>query len=309
MIPIKYTQSRSVKIIIIGLLATLLVGSNPIRVSLAQGSLGTQTKPVEASSPNYPTGVTTSSACPLDIYILIDLTGSFEADVATLNEQAPTIVSTILADNPNTRFGLGWFQDYGYDPYGAYTDKPYVRVVDLTFDSMALFTDMAGLAIGYGGDYPESQVPALYQSVTGAGDGIYIPSGQQANFRSEAAKVIVLWTDAPFHRVYGAIPGATPPTYDQAVAALQALSRTQVLGISSDGGGLADLRDITADTGSLAPARGVDCDQDGSVDILAGEPLVCIIAFDGAGITEAFTALVETVVDCRTQLPIILKQP
>jgi hypothetical protein len=273
------------------LLCTLLVTSSLWHPSLAE------------------TSDAAGAACPLDIYILIDLTGSFGGEVEALKANAPTIVSTILTENPNTRFGLGWFQDYPVWPYGEPPMLPYGRAVDLTFDNQALYAGIAGLTLSYAGDIAESQVPALYQAVTGSGDGVYIPPGLQANFRSEAAKVIILWTDAPFHRIDYLIPGVSTPTYEQTVAALLALPRAQVLGISSEGGGLVDLQDITADTGSLAPAGGVDCNKDGTPDILAGNPLVCIVGSIGEGITEAFTALVQSVVDCRTPLPIVFKAP
>jgi hypothetical protein len=250
--------------------------------------------------------------CPLDIYVLMDLTGAMGGPLATLQANASTIVSTILAGNPNTRFGIGWFQDYPYTPYGGIYDKPYVRALDLTFDTLAFSAGLNSLVMGYGGDTPESQAPALYQTVTGEGDGIYIPAGQQANFRSEAAKVIVMLTDAPFHLVYGGIPGASPATYAEAAAALQALPRAQVVGIFSNPeypAFIIDLQNIARDTGSLAPPGGLDCNGDGTPDILAGEPLVCTVSYTGAGIPNVFVRLVETVTDCWTRLPIVVKGP
>jgi hypothetical protein len=243
--------------------------------------------------------------CPIDVFILIDLTASFAGEVTALRNAAPTIISTIQASYPNTRFGLGGFQDYAYSPYGISPDKPYLRVVDLTFDAQTLSDGLLSLVIGNGGDEPESQLPALYQTATGAGDGTWIPQNQQANFRSSATKIIVLITDASFHRFYDSIPGANPPSFAQTAIAIQALGFSKVVGLSSGENSLTDLRDIAEDTGGLAPARGVDCDNDGDSDILVNAPLVCTIGTQGEGLDQALIALVRAAAECRNYLPII----
>ncbi|HLE61482.1 MAG TPA: hypothetical protein VI750_00015, partial [Pyrinomonadaceae bacterium] len=53
---------------------------------------------------------------------------------------------------------------------------------------------------------------------------------------------------------------------------------------------------IAAATGSLVSASGVDCDGDGIIDLLPGEPLVCRIAFSGEGIGQAILGLVQAAV-------------
>jgi hypothetical protein len=129
-----------------------------------------------------------------------------------------------------------------------------------------------------------------------------VPPGQQANFRRSATKLILLWTDAPFHYVY-----ASPaPSFAQAADAIGALGHAKVLGISSGGGGLTDLQSIASATGALAPAGGVDCDGDSVNDINAGEPLVCTVGEHGEGIGEAITALVNAAAECRAFLPTVL---
>lgn len=244
-----------------------------------------------------PTATTVPSPtppCPLDVYFLMDLTEGFGGEVAVFAATAPTtLIPALLGLNPNTRFGLGGFQDYPYDPYGSPTDKPYKRVVDLTFDTMALLNGVLALTVGGGGDQPESQLPALYQTATGVGDGPHILPGQQANFRGEATKLIVLWTDAPFHRIYGNIPRADPPSFAKTANAIDALGFAKVIGVSSGGGGLVDLQDIAQATGSLAPASGVDCEDDGIIDVHAGAPLVCIVGANGEGISHAIIALID----------------
>ena len=120
---------------------------------------------------------------------------------------------------------------------------------------------------------------SLGQDLSGAGfPGASIPPGQQANFRDDATKIFMLWTDAPFHNPgdFGAIP-YPGPSFTETVDAILALDPPLVVGISSGGFGITDLQDIAAATGALAPPGGVDCNEDGLIDIFEGEPIVCPI--------------------------------
>lgn len=240
----------------------------------------------------------------IDIFLLVDLSGSFADDLPVFKAQAPSIISTLKASNPNTRFGLGSFEDYSISPFGsaASGDVAYRRNIDLTFDTAAVEAVINGLFTRNGVDLPQSQLPALFQAASGEGQdlsavgfpGASIPPGQQANFRDGATKLFLLWTDASFH--LPGDPGASPypgPSFAEMVDAILALDPPKVIGISSGGGGLDDLQAIAVATGAVAPPGGVDCDGDGIVDLLEGEPLVCTIASSGAGISEAIIAIVE----------------
>lgn len=240
---------------------------------------------------------------PVDVFMLVDLSGSFYDDLPVFKSQAPQIISSLKSSNPDIRFGLGSYEDYPIWPFGdaGYGDVAYRRNIDLTFDTAAVETVIDGLFVRSGYDLPQSQLPALYQAATGAGQdlsgvgypGASIPSGQQANFRDGAKKIFLLWTDASFH--YPGDSGAIPypgPSFEDTVNAIKALDPPIVIGISSGGGGYSDLAAMASATGALAPSGGVDCDGDGAIDILEGEPLVCNIAYSGEGIGEAIVALV-----------------
>jgi hypothetical protein len=244
----------------------------------------------------------------VDVYFLVDLSSSFSDDLPVFKAQAPDLISSLRASNPNSRFGLGKFEDYPINPFGdaASGDKAYQQLVDLTLDTDLVLNTISGLFTRSGWDYPESQLVALFQAATGAGQdlsgvgfpGASIPPGQQANFRDGATKLFLLWTDASFHHPRD--PGDIPypgPSFEETCDAILALDPPLVLGISSGGGGVSDLEEIAAATNALAPAGGVDCDGDGIVDVAEGEPLVCGIASSGAGIGEAITALVEAAAD------------
>lgn len=240
---------------------------------------------------------------PLDVYMLVDLSGSFADDLPIFKAQAPNMIMNLEASFPGTRFGLGKFEDYPIHPFGDASsgDKAYERIIDLTFDTDAVLSCISSLFTRYGEDGPQSQLPALYQAATGAGQdlsgvgfpGASIPPGQQANFRDGATKLFVLWTDAPFHNPGD--PGTIPypgPSFDETVEAINSLDPPMVIGISSGSGGVADLRRMAVATGALAPAGGVDTNGDGIIDILEGQPLVCAISPSGVGIAEAIEALV-----------------
>lgn len=243
----------------------------------------------------------------VDVYLIVDLSGSFADDLPVFQAQAPDLINNLKAANPNTRFGLARFEDYPIDPFGdaASGDKAYERLHDLTFDSDAVLSTIAGLSTRFGADGPQSQLVALYQAATGEGQdlsgagfpGASIPSGQQASFRDDAVKLFLLWTDAPFHRPGD--PGDIPypgPSFDETVDAILALDPPKVIGISSGTEGVSDLEEIARRTGALAPAGGVDCDGDSTVDVAEGEPMVCGIASSGVGIGDAIEAIVEAAV-------------
>jgi hypothetical protein len=246
------------------------------------------------------------TAGAIDLFLVVDLSQSFEDDLPIFKAQAPDIIARIRTMNPNTRFGLASFRDYPIPPFGDPGDYAYQRHSDLTFEAQPILDAIAGLSTANGGDPPESQLAALYQAATGEGQDLggegfpdaSIPSGQNANFRDGVTKLFLLWTDNSFHLADDpgdiAYPG---PTFVEVVTAIENLDPPKVIGVSSGGGGLADLQAIASATDAFAPDGGVDCDDDGVVDIPAGDPLVCTIAASGEGIAEAITAVVEAIVD------------
>jgi hypothetical protein len=243
---------------------------------------------------------------PVDVFILVDTSGSFIDDLPVLQAEAPAIVANLLAANPDTRVGLGRLEDYPISPFGRADlgDRAYTRVIDLTFDTGAVLSAIAGLTAqpGAGGDHPQSQLPALFQAATGLGQdltsvgflGASIPAGQQANFRDGATKLFLVFTDAPFH--HPGDPGDTPypgPSFSETVDAILALDPPKVIGISSGPDGVPDLQAIAAATNAFSPPSGIDCDGDGTIDVAPGDPLVCSIASTGVGIGKAVTAIIE----------------
>jgi hypothetical protein len=258
--------------------------------------------------PNLQAAIAKITTGPVDLFIIVDLSGSYYDDLPLFKSLAPGIITNILTTiNANTKFGLARFEDYPIDPFGsaASGDVAYERLVDLTFNTNLVLNTIAGLGTRYGVDGPQSQLPALYQAASGAGQdlsaqgypGASIPPGNKANFRNDATKLFLLWTDAEFH--LPGDPGSIPypgPSFVDTVDAILSLDPPKVLGISSGPDGIPDLELIGEETDSLAPPGGVDCDGDGRIDIYKGEPLVCEISKTGEGIDEAIIALVKAAI-------------
>jgi hypothetical protein len=245
------------------------------------------------------------TGAPTDLYFVVDMTGSFADDIGEFKTEAPKIIETLKNEGTDLKVGLGSFEDYPITPFGSaiYGDQAYRRNIDLTADTTSVLNVINGLGTRWGYDEPESQLAALYQAATGAGQAVADPyaaatiaPGQQAHFRDGAVKLFLLWTDAPFHRPGD--PGDIPypgPSFEDTVAAINALDPPKVIGVASGSypGTLADLQAIAMATGGVAPAGGVDCNGDGTIDIAAGQPLVCATLITGKGVGDAMVAVVQ----------------
>lgn len=297
-----------------------------------------------------PAGYCNYANTPLDVFLIVDLSGSFTDDLPYFKSQAPGIISNLKALYPDSRFGLGSFQDYPIYPFGSttYGDKAFEKLADLTFDTDLILNTIQSLpipSIYNGSDEPESQLAALFQAASGVGQnlsgvgypGASIPPGQQADFSDGATKLILLWTDASFHHPGDAgdipypgpsfaetvdsiltLPGGSPKVIGIFSSSLAPVSTShegqgQIPGVNDISGlsdGLSDLKAIAAATGALAPIEGVDCDDNGIIDIAPGQPLVCSIASTGEGISEAIKALVDAGTKPPAKfifLPVVLK--
>ena len=173
-------------------------------------------------------------------------------------------------------------------------------MIDLTTDYDQVIFAISTLNADGGDDDPESQLAALYQAVMGVGqdtnfdgdfnDDVDIAPGQQANFRPGAVKIIIMWTDAPFHTP--ADPGYPGPNFQTVINALNAAG-VWFVGIAKCPDTVIEhLQRIAEGTGTMAPFD-LDCDGDGHYDIRMGEPCVCEV--EASAIGEAIYTFVEAV--------------
>jgi hypothetical protein len=231
--------------------------------------------------------------------------------ICALAQGLTSIVDELAATGIDVHFGLGRYQEYPIAPFGQPSDVPYERLRDMAPPDTGLFDALRGLQTSGGGDTPEAQLAGLYQSATGAGQDVDpsgsssgdIAPGQQATFRDDALKVVVNVTDASFHDE-ALYPG---PAWATTLDALSGRGIKQ-LGVavrhyqpSSDQvQAQADLERAALATGARAVAPGVDCNGDGSIEVQAGDPLVCpFFDYGSVNLAPAMVGLLTSLRDER----------
>jgi len=144
-----------------------------------------------------------------DIVFLIDVTGSMAPIIDALRKNIEVFVDSLSSGDANNaapvkdwRGKVVGYRDAEHDP-DWFQDHPFVR------DAVALKAQLADLRAEGGGDEPESLLDALYKVATMEAS----PKGAQSEdagkwrYRSEAARVVVVFTDASFKETM-AIPEA-----------------------------------------------------------------------------------------------------
>jgi hypothetical protein len=251
------------------------------------GAEGTREFDYRVNLPSLPT--------PVDIWLLVDTSGSMAGAHRGLQQGMEKIVAELAKAGMDAWYGVAVFPDG--------LDIPYGRYHDLAPAGPELYSALGRLGTGGGGN--ELHPTALYQSVTGAGQpDAGVAPGLGASFRPEALKIIVHATD----EAYGFDP-AGPTTEEAAEALLAAGVRHVGLDLSNGavipeaGDALSMVKrdhDYVAEvTGTFAPEGGVDCNGDGLKELEEGDPLTCPInrATDVVDIAPTIVAAVRAVRD------------
>ncbi|WP_270933141.1 beta strand repeat-containing protein [Falsiroseomonas oryzae] len=139
-----------------------------------------------------------SAAGPLDLQFLQDLTGSFIDDLPMVKSLVPQIVAALQAVQPDSAYGVSSFRDKAYGAFGAPGDWVYRQESGLSKDTASLTAAYTAMVANNGADAPEAQIEALMQLSLHVAD---------AGFRTNSARFVVLFSDAPFH-VAGDAPAA-----------------------------------------------------------------------------------------------------
>ena len=135
-----------------------------------------------------------------DIVFLIDVSGSMAPVIDALRRNIEVFVDSLSAGDANNaapvkdwRGKVVGFRDAEHDP-NWYHDNPFVR------DAVALKAQLAALRAEGGADEPESLLDALYKLATmeAAPKGAQSEEPGKWRYRSEAARVVVVFTDATF---------------------------------------------------------------------------------------------------------------
>lgn len=226
---------------------------------------------------------------PLDTYFLVDTSNSFEPDIQALADGLGDVVRALAADGVDAWFGLG--------ELGTRDARRYRRFADIAAPGADLQRGFERLRTG---GSVESHLIALNQAATGSGvtgtSGPAVAPGQAPTWREDSLRTLLVVTDVEYsdeddpeaparHEVYGALADrgvrvialevvreggddGVPGGY-AAVEAADAASTTAPTPARRD------LEELAAATGSFAPPGGVDCRDNGTVEIPAGDPMVC----------------------------------
>nr|AII79414.1 integrin beta2 [Bombyx mori] len=131
---------------------------------------------------------------PLDVYFLMDNSYTMRQFQNELKSQAINILKELSAFTKNVRLGFGTFVE---KPVYPYYDKnryqksiPFENVLSLTADISKLNNTVRQIDFGSNFDDQEAGLDALMQVMT---------CTKEIGWRTEARRIIVLFTDAPYH--------------------------------------------------------------------------------------------------------------
>lgn len=137
-----------------------------------------------------------------DIVFMVDVTGSMATCIDALRTNIEAFIGSLSKGDGNNvapvrdwRAKVVGYRDIETDGEDAwFLDSPFVR------DVAALKSQLAALKAEGGGDEPESLLDALYKVATMAASpkGSQTEDAQKWRYRSDAARVVVVFTDAPF---------------------------------------------------------------------------------------------------------------
>jgi hypothetical protein len=130
-----------------------------------------------------------------DIVFVFDTTGSMGGEIDEMKSISKAFADNLASSGIDYRLGLTEFRDFNFDcggssPCGGSEDFPY-KVYNggvLTGSSATFKSWIDGLSLGWGGDEPESILAAMMHTAT-----------DQQWRGGDAAKIVVLITDAPVH--------------------------------------------------------------------------------------------------------------
>jgi len=140
-----------------------------------------------------------------DIVFLIDVSGSMSPIIDALRKNIEAFVDSLSSGDANNAAPVrdwrgkvvGYRDIEAAGPEGLewLEDHPFVR------DTVALKAQLAALRAQGGGDEPESLLDALYKIATmeASPKGAQSEDANKWRYRSEAARVVVVFTDAPFN--------------------------------------------------------------------------------------------------------------
>ena len=205
---------------------TALLGSSCDPVSVTLPPSGPVTVPVTVSLPDP-----TEGEVGADVVFNVDLSSSFADDIATFQARAFEIVEALEESASDVRVGLTSFVDAPCQGFGSASNGDYGHRLDLalTSDVASFKSKLDGLRTHDGGDWPESQLESMYQTMTGAGhevrqgtpcDIVADIEPSSVGWTNDRLRFLLNSTDADFHRpgVLYPYPSSVTDVIDTAIS-------------------------------------------------------------------------------------------
>jgi hypothetical protein len=280
---------------------------------------------------------------PLDVYFLVDTSSSMKNTIDSLAKRLGDITNALLAEKIDVQFGLAVYRSYpdtfpprrecgpGESSTAALPcERNYIyeQILDISKDTGPLADGLSNLIADAGGSY-DAHLDALKGTVSGqpvdlAPRGVEnnydVQAGEQAKFREKSVRVVIHASDEAFGRPdsngntdpVGGGNGPEPdfPDEEEIIRMFNA-NDVEHVGLSVGRLPYKDMVHFSRETETFA-SQDIDCDQNGVVDVSAGEPLVCKLfqedlASEIPNIVPAVTNLLSSIKD-RTDVTLVAKR-
>lgn len=158
----------------------------------------------------------------LDVFFVVDTTGSMQPTITALQSNAGMITSTITSTagaGADLRFSVADFRDFGTEAMAQSSDYAMRVQSPLNADAGAFERGLARLTLGNGGDAAEALVPAMHALVDGSGFPAYLGTATRAATTADCGgdvrgigwgcyfgdrlPVFVVYSDAAWHNPPG----------------------------------------------------------------------------------------------------------
>jgi hypothetical protein len=157
---------------------------------------------VQAAPPAPQTRAKTKGVA--DIVFLVDVSGSMSPCIDALRRNIETFIDSLSQGDANNAAPVKDWRGkiMGYRDIEAAQSEDLPWIIDHPFvrEASALKAQLAELQANGGGDEPESLLDALYKvaSMEASPKGSQTEEPAKWRYRSEAARVVIVFTDAPF---------------------------------------------------------------------------------------------------------------
>jgi len=214
----------------------------------------------------------TTNIQQVDVAFVMDSTGSMGGSITNLRSNlSSAIIPGLKAAIPSVGISVVDHKDYPVSPFGSGGDFPVKIlapiVVQATPADLTTVQNAVARYVASGGyDIPESQIPAMYHVLTGA--GLSWPGGSLAaakpasgtggvGFRSGAVPVVVMISDANYHNGVGAAYSFTAPNLAQVKTAF-GTANAKFVAVNVGTAPAADANNISDSTASNLPPSAFD---------------------------------------------------